>query len=482
MRSSTSLIRALEAFLLDHYHPGGPLLLGCSGGSDSLALLHLLFDLQKKYSLQLIVVHIDHGWRSESAQQALELRQKVEGLGLTFILHTLSFNGVLGNLEERAREARISVFQSLYALHNCQALILAHQADDQAETVIKRIFEGGHWMTMPGMQKRMTFRGMEVWRPLLEVSKQQILGYLSDKNEFFVDDPTNSDPAYLRARMRTRLIPYLEGIFGKNIRDNLCRLAESARKIRQYCEDRAPRWNQYVIRGPFGVMLDLEGQDELHPLEIEVMVRTFLDEEGVSLGTRHLGSIVALLVCGAAHRQLCIHDRVLWVDRKKLFLLRCLPDADRGSKGDEKKMPMHSAFQGGLKEGTLLFSGRPSVRVAVTRAQGVKDPDENSQSLTVRTTMADRGWRDLWRGRAKAVVPVGLYEWQMPEARLSCSFSSSLGKWWGKHQVPAFFRSFFPVLIQNGICAQEFLTGRMNFNQDIKIENQNQFEILIEID
>ena len=124
------MFQCVKEFLASHLEGKGPLLLGCSGGIDSLALFHLLVEVRHFFPFDLHVAHIDHGWREESRAEAGKLKKYIEGFNIPFHLHTLNHIEIGGNLEDRCRKLRLGYFSSLQRLYNFQALLLAHHADN----------------------------------------------------------------------------------------------------------------------------------------------------------------------------------------------------------------------------------------------------------------------------------------------------------------------------------------------------------------
>lgn len=220
-------------FLKTYWDGKAPLLLGYSGGPDSKALLYIL------KGLPIHVAHVDHGWRQTSGAEAEELKREVEGLGFPF--HMTRLEGC--KKEEEAREARLEFFRKLCEQVPFQALLLAHQADDWAETALKRVLEGSHLPFLGGMDPVSHIKGLCIWRPLLKIPKQGLEKYLDQKGLIPLRDPTNTDPKYLRSRMRVDMIPYLSRSLGKEVAGNLTLLAERASELKEYL-DRKVRGKQ----------------------------------------------------------------------------------------------------------------------------------------------------------------------------------------------------------------------------------------------
>lgn len=233
-----------------------PVLLAYSGGPDSKALLYSLLDAGIKPHL----AHVDHGWRAESAQEALILQLEAAELGVPF--HTIRLSErPLANLEDHGRESRLEFFRKLFDEIPFQALLLAHHKDDVAETALKRIFEGAHLSFLGGMCEVSALFGMPIWRPLLSVRKTELITFLKDKAQSAFYDKTNDDPAFLRTRLRSTLLPQLASSFGKEIVSNLALLSSRAFELKAYLDKKIAQIPK--LEGDWGVAFDLKGVELL---------------------------------------------------------------------------------------------------------------------------------------------------------------------------------------------------------------------------
>ena len=229
--------RIVKDFLTLRLKKGATLLLGLSGGPDSMALLHFLLEAKKELDFSLHVAHVDHGWRVESGKEAEGLRRVAEHHSLPFYLYRLEkMEG--GDLENRCRNERLKFFRTLHAEHHYQALLLAHHSGDHAETVFKRVAEGAGLRGLGGLYAERSIENLSVWRPLLPLKKEDLLAYLHKKKLRYFEDFTNQDPKYLRARMRETLFPTLEGIFGKRMEGNFARIGKMCQELADYFEEK----------------------------------------------------------------------------------------------------------------------------------------------------------------------------------------------------------------------------------------------------
>ncbi len=302
----SDLLKSVKHFLSIHHIPGKPVILGFSGGPDSLALLHLLLECD----LDLHVAHIDHGWRSESREEAQRLKQEVEFLKLPFHMKRLEN---IPMKENEARQARHAFFKEIYQKMDAQALILGHHGDDQSETVLKRILEGSSLSALKGILPVSTLEGMQIWRPLLDANKTLLRAWLKERGLRPIEDSTNLDPSYLRGKMRISILPQLEDHFGKEVSGNLRRLGESARELSDYLSKKLEKYESLIIEDKEEKRVDLSGYYPLEPVEIKAFLKKFSEKNKVFLSHAALQSLYAILEEGTLHRKVGAGDRFVEV-------------------------------------------------------------------------------------------------------------------------------------------------------------------------
>lgn len=183
------------------------IILGFSGGPDSTFLFHFLKTLHEQNKIELIAAHLDHGWRTESAKDAefcLKLCKKYEIQ--IFVGHAqdlcanLKFNG---SKEEIGRKLRRNFFENLLKEQKADYIALAQHLQDQQETFFWRIIRGCTLSGLTGMKQI----NMPYIRPLLNITKKEILDYLHTNNIKYLTDHTNLSDAYLRNRIRKYILP-----------------------------------------------------------------------------------------------------------------------------------------------------------------------------------------------------------------------------------------------------------------------------------
>ncbi|MBI4593124.1 MAG: tRNA lysidine(34) synthetase TilS [Candidatus Rokubacteria bacterium] len=204
---------------------GGELVLvAVSGGGDSIALLHLLVRLAPEWRLRLHVLHVDHGLRADSSRDAEFVRAVGARLGVPVSVAAVAVER-RGSLEEAARVARYRALETHADRLGAQRIAVGHTADDQAETVLMRLFEGA---SVRGLAAIPPVRG-RIIRPLLGARRGALRAELERAGLGWVDDPTNADPKFLRNRVRHELLPTLAACYDADLVAALTRVAGHAR-------------------------------------------------------------------------------------------------------------------------------------------------------------------------------------------------------------------------------------------------------------
>src|SRR6266849_4342179 len=196
---------------------GDTVLVAVSGGPDSVALLHALYDLREELSLHLEVAHLQHGIRGEEAREDSRFVAAVaDKFRLPFHLKEINLpqmksNAGKGNLEALAREERYRFFAEVARERNIEKIATAHTQDEQAETVLMWFLRGAGRKGLGGMSVISRLKpGLTLIRPLLDVSKAEILEFLQERQIAYCFDRTNQDTQLLRNWIRLDLIPQLQ--------------------------------------------------------------------------------------------------------------------------------------------------------------------------------------------------------------------------------------------------------------------------------
>ena len=201
----------------------GRYLIGLSGGADSVALLMTLLPDIRDGRIAAEAVHVNHGLRgTESDDDEKFCRELCEREGVPLTVYRADLQGKTD--EDSARKARYGFFREKYKAFKADGLILAHHADDQAETFLMRLTRGAGPEGLECMREDETVEDIRILRPMLRIRREEIRAALTEDGTGWREDSTNTDTAYLRNKVRQELIPALEAISESAV-DKICRTA-----------------------------------------------------------------------------------------------------------------------------------------------------------------------------------------------------------------------------------------------------------------
>ena len=208
-----TLLEKVRSYSENHtlIEPGSKILVGLSGGADSVALLYLLNALAPGYNLSLVAAHFDHQWRENSAADKEFCHALARQLNIEFVAQTASVylsekkqsHSPNGSQEELGRTLRRAFFEEYAHFYGAHAIALGHHEDDQQETFFLRLIRGASIAGLAAMKPK---NGRYI-RPLLSCTKAELIEYLKQQGLTHREDPTNNDTKYLRNAIRHIVIP-----------------------------------------------------------------------------------------------------------------------------------------------------------------------------------------------------------------------------------------------------------------------------------
>lgn len=288
-----------------------PLLLALSGGSDSSALFHLF--LRQGFDFE--VAHVNHCWREESTREAFELESLCDSNKIPFHLKELSAPQEKNNLEEKGREARLLFFREVCQRRGLKGVALAHHAADQAETVLKRIFEGAHLQNLQGLRIKKEWEGLTLFRPLLGVTKASIIEWLTENKLPYFEDPSNADPRFLRGRLRHSILPQLSEQFGKEVASNLNILGERAAELADFLDCQMAPYKKYWTYTDERWSADFSALPFPHPFLGRALLKEFFLKIRLSPSRLNLDVILEHLKRNSCHINLRIGAKTATIHR-----------------------------------------------------------------------------------------------------------------------------------------------------------------------
>lgn len=288
--------------------PGDRVLVGVSGGPDSVALIHLLVSLRAEFNLSIHVAHLNHQFRAREAEaDAQYVELLAQHLGIPYTIETFDVPGFISakglSPEDGARRVRYNFFDKVSGIIGATKIALGHTADDQAETILMRLIRGSGTEGLLGI---LPVRA-KVIHPLIEVTREEVEAYLKEHNLSGKLDTSNLKPIYTRNKIRLKLLPLLTEEYNPNIKAILVRTAEILSQDDDYLKGATRKALDRVIKGRKTGMitLDLNRFRLLHKaiqrrLLREVLILAKGDVLNITVG--HIDDILVLMLAEGSAR------------------------------------------------------------------------------------------------------------------------------------------------------------------------------------
>lgn len=279
--------------------PDGKALLGLSGGRDSVALLHLLLAAGHR---DLVLCHLNHGLRGrESDEDAAFVRSLAKKHGLEGEIAKTNVKAQAKkkklSLETAAREARHAFFKRMSRKHGTCDVLLAHHAEDQAETILGNVLRGCglEGLAAMGLVTELD-NGLRFLRPLLRVRRAEINAYVQAQGIAYREDSSNASAEFRRNRLRHEALPFLSEIAGRDVVPLLNRLGTIAERDESFLHDEATAWFEACREGP--TLTQLDSLRELDPAILSRVIAFWLREhlKLPGIGFDEIREVAALLL------------------------------------------------------------------------------------------------------------------------------------------------------------------------------------------
>lgn len=317
------MVRKVEKKVLDNIkehnliNENDVVVVGVSGGPDSMALLYVLIEIRKKIKFQILVAHVNHGVRGEDAlNDQLFVKRKCDELALPYYFKNVdmvSYGKEKGiTAEEAGRELRYGFFRDILNKHGGGKIAVAHNKNDQAETLLLRILRGTGIDGLKGME----FLVGDIIRPILNIDRFEIEKYVEDNNIETVLDKTNLQPIYSRNKVRLELIPYIEENFNPNIINTLWRLSQVSSLDSKFLEQYSKSKYNLIVKNETKDSIILNGKLLLNEDKsiVQRVVRIAIQKVNGSLQgftEIHISSVLDLFLLGGTGKTLDLPNNII---------------------------------------------------------------------------------------------------------------------------------------------------------------------------
>ncbi|WP_291583566.1 tRNA lysidine(34) synthetase TilS [Clostridium sp. UBA6640] len=278
---------------------GDRIIIALSGGPDSISLLHILHTLKNKLNITIYAAHVNHLLRGNDAYKDEELCEKYcDELGILCFVKRVDINQLskIKNIshELAGREARYEFFDELMKKYDCNKIAIAHNLNDQAETVLMRMMRGTGIEGLVGIRP---VRDNIFIRPLIEITRKEIEKYCEENELPAAIDKTNFENIYARNKIRLELIPYMENNFNKDIIHTLNRMSNIIREDSDYLEEISDEiFKKYCYRKGDRVIIYKDAFREHKTIITRVLRKAILQIKGdlYNIENSHIIDIIKL--------------------------------------------------------------------------------------------------------------------------------------------------------------------------------------------
>ncbi len=297
-------------------------LIGISGGPDSVTLLNVLLSLKKRYNLSFFIAHLDHMLRGKESDEDVNfVNNLAQELGLPCEVKSCNLSKIALKehltLEEAARKYRYKFYLETAKKYKTNKIALGHNADDQAETVLMRFLRGSG---LEGLMGIPPVRG-KIIRPLIECSRAEIEEYCKENKIGYRVDSSNKEVVYFRNKIRLELLPLLSKDYNKNIKDTMLRLRNITSEVSAYLSQETELLFKEVARreSPEMVIIDLKKFTSL-PLALKrrIIRKSIEVVKGnlYSISFAHNNEILKLTEYQLGEKEICLPDNLM---AKKIY-------------------------------------------------------------------------------------------------------------------------------------------------------------------
>ncbi len=302
--------------------PKDKIVLGISGGPDSVTLLHILSRLKETMDIEIYAAHLNHQMRGiESQKDALYVSEICKEMNIVYFLKSIDVptyckeNGL--SIEEGARKLRYEMFDEIKEKTKSNKIAIGHNLNDQAETILMRMMRGTGLQGLRGIEYH---RNDGVIRPLLDIDRSDIEKYCEQHQLNPRIDHTNLESIYTRNKIRLELIPYMQDNFNPNLIESISRMSSNLRDDSDYIEDKAKiEFDNIAVFESDSVELDVEKYTRLHnAIKVRVLrlgIKQVLGDTNF-IDQKHIDDIIELEKENKINKQINL-PRGLFVYRKQ---------------------------------------------------------------------------------------------------------------------------------------------------------------------
>ena len=276
------------------------IIIGCSSGPDSMALVDMLLKIRDKYHLSLIIAHVNHNVRRESYDEAEYMKNYCQENELVFETMTIEEYGD-DNFHNEARNIRYNFFESLVHKYEANYLMTAHHGDDLIETILMRMVRGSNLSGYSGFKKVVHMEGYDIVRPLIHYTKDELEAYDKANDVKYFVDSSNDKDKYTRNRYRKYVIPFLkdEDI---NVHHKFLKFSEELSEASRFIDKERDRALDRCLDGSVIKIDSFVKEDKFVQKEIlYYLLSEFYQDDLILVNDKHIELVLNLIYSNRAN-------------------------------------------------------------------------------------------------------------------------------------------------------------------------------------
>ena len=292
------------------FHENDKIVVGCSTGPDSMALVDMLLKIRDKYKLDLIIAHVNHNIRKESYEEAEFMKEYCEENNLIFESMVIEDYGD-DNFHNEARNIRYNFFENLVHKYDANYLMTAHHGDDLVETVLMRIVRGSNLNGYSGFKSIVDMDDYYIVRPLIFYTKAELEEYDKENNVKYYIDSSNSKDKYTRNRYRKYVLPFLKEE-EKDVHLKFLKFSNTLNEASKFIDKARNRAINRVIEDN-KIIIDKFIEEDIY-IQREILyylLSDFYQDDLILLGDRHIDLILNLIHSNRANSFINLPNEVL---------------------------------------------------------------------------------------------------------------------------------------------------------------------------
>ena len=277
------------------FSKGDIIVVGCSSGPDSMALLDMLLKIREKYDLYLICAHVNHNVRLESFTEAIFMKDYCNKFNVRFETMTIDKYGD-DNFENEARNIRYRFFEELVYKYNANYLMTAHHADDLIETILMRLVRGSNLNGYSGFKSNVDMGDYCLVRPLINFTKDELITYDKENKIPYFIDSSNSKMKYTRNRYRKVVIPFLKDD-DPCVHKKFIKFAQTLTDASKFIEkERCKAIRKVICNGKLIISKFLELDNYIQKEILYYMIQEYYQDDLILINDRHVELITSIII------------------------------------------------------------------------------------------------------------------------------------------------------------------------------------------